>query len=106
MSEKSYFTYVLRCADDTLYCGFTDDVEKRLAVHNSGKGAAKYTKARLPVQLIAAVEFPQKHDALACEWWFKHKLTRSQKLDLIQHQTIKEHYQAYQAKRQSKGKKS
>ncbi|MEG1220532.1 MAG: GIY-YIG nuclease family protein, partial [Lactococcus sp.] len=53
---KSYFVYVLRCADDTLYCGYTDDVTKRLETHNSGKGA-KYTKARRPLQLLTSVEF-------------------------------------------------
>ena len=43
--EKKYFVYLLKCSDQSLYCGYTDDVEKRLKVHNSGKGA-KYTKSR------------------------------------------------------------
>ncbi|MEY8443224.1 GIY-YIG nuclease family protein [Lactococcus ileimucosae] len=89
---KSYFVYVLRCADDTLYCGYTDDVSKRLEIHNSGKGA-KYTKARRPLKLLTSVEFSDKKTALKCEWWFKHKLTRSQKLKIIQNKAIKESFE-------------
>ncbi|UYT09870.1 GIY-YIG nuclease family protein [Lactococcus garvieae] len=89
---KSYFVYVLRCADDTLYCGYTDDVTKRLETHNSAKGA-KYTKARRPLQLLTSVEFSDKKRALKCEWWFKHKLNRSQKLKLIKEKTIKETFE-------------
>jgi len=44
--------YLLECADDTLYCGVTPDMEQRLAAHNEGKGA-KYTRGRLPVSLVA-----------------------------------------------------
>ena len=82
--SKSYYTYVLECADGTLYCGYTDDVERRVAVHNAGKGA-KYTKpaSRRPVKLLTAVKFPDKSLALKCEWWFKHKLTKVKKKDLI-----------------------
>ena len=50
MNEKKYYTYILRCGDDTLYTGFTTDLEHRLQTHNAGKGA-KYTKARLPVEM-------------------------------------------------------
>ena len=97
MPAKKYYTYVLLCADQTMYCGFTDDVTKRLATHNAGKGA-KYTKGRRPVQLLNAVEFDDKSSATRCEWWFKHKLTRTQKLKFISENTIKEHYQVYQSK--------
>ena len=45
------YTYLLRCADGTLYCGWTNDLAARLAAHNSGKGA-KYTRARRPVRLV------------------------------------------------------
>ncbi|WP_213495959.1 GIY-YIG nuclease family protein [Lactococcus formosensis] len=89
---KSYFVYVLHCADGTLYCGYTDDVAKRLETHNAGKGA-KYTKARRPLQLLTAVEFSDKKAALKCEWWFKHKLKRPQKLKLIEEKTIKETFE-------------
>ncbi|GAB2026405.1 GIY-YIG nuclease family protein [Lactovum odontotermitis] len=81
---KYYYTYVLLCADETLYCGFTDDLDKRLTVHNSGKGGAKYTRSRLPVKLVASVQFDSAHDARSCEWWFKHKVGGQQaKLRLI-----------------------
>ena len=47
----SWCCYLLRCADGTLYCGITNDIDKRLAVHNAGEGA-KYTRSRLPVMLL------------------------------------------------------
>lgn len=56
MNEKKYYTYILRCGDDTLYTGFTTDLEHRLQTHNAGKGA-KYTKARLPVEMIYHEEY-------------------------------------------------
>lgn len=91
---NQYFTYVLQCSDKTLYCGYTTDLEKRLATHNSGKGA-KYTKTRLPVKLLASVNFDNKNDAMSCEWWFKHKLVRKQKLKLIKNNLIKEKFLEY-----------
>ena len=47
----SCYTYILRCSDDTLYTGWTNDLPKRLKTHNAGKGA-RYTRGRLPVKLI------------------------------------------------------
>lgn len=78
----SYFTYILKCADNTLYTGYTDDIEKRVFVHNSGKGA-KYTRARLPVSLLYFEEFQSKSDALKREAQIK-KLSRTKKLELIE----------------------
>ena len=72
---------MLQCSDDTLYAGYTNDVERRLAVHNAGKGA-KYTKARLPVQCIYHETFETKNEAMRVEYAFK-QLTRKQKLDYI-----------------------
>lgn len=46
-----YFAYIMRCADGTLYTGYTDDIARREAVHNSGRGA-KYTRSRLPVKMV------------------------------------------------------
>ncbi|MDR0299855.1 MAG: GIY-YIG nuclease family protein, partial [Streptococcaceae bacterium] len=80
--EKVYYTYVLLCADNTYYCGFTDKLEQRVATHNAKKGA-KYTSKRTPVRLVSSVEFDNEHDARSCEWWFKHKLTRAEKIKLI-----------------------
>ncbi|KHD45246.1 hypothetical protein NC01_04580 [Streptococcus uberis] len=74
--------YVLECADHTLYTGYTTDIEKRLKVHNSGKGA-KYTRARLPVNLLYFEEFASKQEAMSAEARFKKQKTRQQKLDYI-----------------------
>lgn len=73
--------YILRCADGTLYTGWTNDVEKRLGAHQAGRGA-KYTKARLPVALIYVEPAATKEDALKREYAIK-QMTRAQKLALI-----------------------
>ncbi len=77
-----YYVYILRCRDGTLYTGITPDVEKRLAAHNSGKGA-KYTRSRTPVVLVYREPQPDKSAALKREIAIK-KLTRAQKLQLIE----------------------
>ena len=77
-----YYAYLLRCADDTLYAGYTDDLSKRVAVHNQGKGA-KYTRSRLPVSLVYYQPVPTRSAAMAGECALK-KLSRAQKLALIQ----------------------
>ena len=76
-----WFVYLLRCGDGTLYTGYTDDVDRRLTVHQSGKGA-KYTRSRLPVTLVYREELPDKSAALRREAAIK-KLSRSEKLRLI-----------------------
>ena len=76
-----YYVYILRCADGTLYTGYTDDVERRLRAHNSGKGA-KYTRSRRPVALAYAEEWPDKSAALKREAAIK-QLRRADKLALI-----------------------
>ena len=76
-----FFAYLVRCADGTLYGGYTTDLQKRLAAHNSGKGA-KYTRSRLPVELVWWEEYPTKEAAMSREWHVK-RLTREQKLELI-----------------------
>lgn len=76
-----FFAYLVRCADGTLYGGYTTDLQKRLAAHNSGKGA-KYTRSRLPVELVWWEEYPTKEAAMSREWHVK-RLTREQKLALI-----------------------
>lgn len=76
-----YYVYILRCADGTLYTGIAADVERRVAVHNSGKGA-KYTRGRLPVKEVYREIQPDKGAALSREFAIK-KLTRAQKLELI-----------------------
>jgi len=75
------YTYILKCADDTLYCGWTNHLEKRLTAHNQGKGA-KYTKARRPVVLAYWEEFSTKEEAMRREAAIK-KLSRKDKLKLM-----------------------
>ena len=77
-----FFAYLVRCADGTLYGGYTTDLEKRLAAHNSGKGA-KYTRSRLPVELVWWEECPTRQAAMSREWQVKH-LTREEKLKLVE----------------------
>ena len=75
------YTYIVECADGSLYCGWTNDLEKRIMDHNAGKGA-KYTKTRLPVKLVYFEEFDTKEEAMSREWHIK-QLRREQKLELI-----------------------
>ena len=78
---SNHYFYVLRCKDDTLYAGYTNDLQKRVATHNAGKGA-KYTKARTPVECIYYETFDTKQEAMRFEYAFK-QYTRKQKLDYI-----------------------
>ena len=75
------YVYILRCSDNTLYTGWTTSLEKRLKAHNSGRGA-KYTKARLPVEIVYYEEFQDKKDAMKREYAIK-QLSRQEKLKLI-----------------------
>lgn len=75
------YTYILRCADGTLYTGWTNDLEKRLRAHNEGHGA-KYTRARLPVHLVYFETFATKQEALKREAAIK-KLSRPRKEALV-----------------------
>ncbi len=75
------YTYIVTCSDGTLYTGWTNNIEKRIRCHNSGKGA-KYTKSRLPVTLSYYEEFETKEEAMRREYEIKH-LTREKKLQLI-----------------------
>ncbi|MDO8350400.1 MAG: GIY-YIG nuclease family protein [Gallionella sp.] len=78
----NWVCYLLRCADDSLYCGITNDMEKRLAAHNAGM-AAKYTRARGPVELVFVENCADRSAASKREMSIK-KLTRVEKLALIQ----------------------
>ena len=75
------YVYILRCGDGSLYTGWTNDLDGRLAAHQSGRGA-KYTRSHLPVELAYSEEFAAKEDAMRREWQIK-QLTREQKLSLI-----------------------
>ena len=78
---RNNYTYIVECSDGTLYCGWTNDLEKRIAAHNSGKGA-KYTKSRLPVKLVYYETFATPNEAMSREYSIK-KMTRSEKIKLI-----------------------
>ena len=77
----SWYVYMLRCRDGSLYTGYTDDVSRRLSVHNSGKGA-KYTRSHRPVTLAYSEGLPDRSSALKREAEIK-KLSRQQKEELI-----------------------
>lgn len=71
------YTYLLRCADDSLYCGWTNHLEQRIKMHNSGKGA-KYTKSRRPVALAYFEAWNTKEEAMKREAAIK-KMTKNKK---------------------------
>ena len=81
----NWYVYILRCGDDTFYCGSTNDLEKRLQLHRSGKGA-KYTRGRGPLELIYWEQLSTHSEALKREGAIK-RLTRSDKLKLIETKT-------------------
>lgn len=78
----NHTVYMLKCADNTLYTGYTIDIDRRVLEHNSEKVGAKYTKARRPVELIHKETFEDKGDAMRREIEIK-KMSREQKLSLI-----------------------
>lgn len=75
------YVYLLRCADGTLYCGWTNDPARRLAAHNGGRGA-KYTRSRRPVSLVYLEPCGSRREALSREWHLK-RLSREEKEALI-----------------------
>jgi len=76
-----WHVYLLSCSDGTLYCGMSNNLQKKLSTHNSGKGA-RYTRARLPVFLVYSEEVGSLSEAMIREHAIK-KLTRMQKFALI-----------------------
>ena len=80
-NKPKCFVYLLRCSDGSLYCGWTNDLEHRLAAHNSGKGA-KFTRSRRPVELVYWEECENKSSAMKREYEIK-QLSRVEKLRLI-----------------------
>jgi putative endonuclease len=79
--DKKYYTYVILTKDNTFYCGYTDDVEKRFEAHISGKGA-KYTRMHKPLKIVYQACFDTKIEAQREEWRIK-AMTREQKLELV-----------------------
>ena len=79
------YVYMLRCRDGSLYTGWTNDLEKRLKAHNSGS-ASKYTRTRLPAELVYFEEWERKEAAMSREWHIK-RLSREEKLKLIENRS-------------------
>lgn len=80
MSDEHY-VYVLRCADDTFYTGYTTDVERRVEEHQAGRGA-KYTRGRTPVELLHVESYETRSEAMSREYEIK-QLSRADKKQLI-----------------------
>ena len=80
--EETWFVYLLKCSDSTIYCGISNNVEKRVIAHNKSKGA-KYTKTRTPVELIWKSTSMSKSNALKLEYKIK-QMPREEKLKLCQ----------------------
>lgn len=81
MEEEKNYTYLLECADGSLYCGWTNHLKERVKAHNEGRGA-RYTKSRRPVTLVYYEEFDTRQEAMQREWAVK-QLSRKEKLRLI-----------------------
>ena len=79
--EKKNYTYMVRCRDNSLYTGWSNDLEHRVKMHNSGKGA-KYTMTRLPVELVYYEEWETKTEAMQREAAIK-KLNKAKKEELV-----------------------
>lgn len=83
-SEERHYVYLVRCADDSLYCGWTTDIERRIEAHNGLiPGGAKYTRGRRPVELVYSESFHNKQDAQRREYTIK-QMTKTKKLRLIE----------------------
>ena len=82
MDKRQWVVYLIRCSDESLYCGITNNLKNRLIAHNSGRGA-KYTRSRRPVELVGASSAMTKSDALKLEYRVKHVPTDSKYYELI-----------------------
>ncbi len=82
-----YYVYLLKCSDGTLYCGTTNNLDKRLKEHNEGKGrGAKYTAGRRPVRLVYTEKKRTKSSALKREYVIK-QMKRYEKINLYEYKT-------------------
>jgi putative endonuclease len=77
------YTYIVRCADDTLYTGWTNSLSNRIKAHNGGKDGAKYTRFKRPVKLVYYEGFETKQEAMRREYEIK-QMPRARKLELLQ----------------------
>ena len=82
-SKEMHYIYLVRCSDDSLYCGWTTDLKRRIDSHNGHiPGGAKYTRGRRPVTLVYSESFHQKQEAQRREYAIK-RMTKTKKLRLI-----------------------
>lgn len=82
-SKEMHYIYLVRCSDDSLYCGWTTDLKRRIDAHNGHiSGGAKYTRGRRPVTLVYSESFHQKQEAQRREYAIK-RMTKTKKLGLI-----------------------
>ena len=82
-SKEMHYIYLVRCSDDSLYCGWTTDLKRRIDAHNGHiPGGAKYTRGRRPVTLVYSESFHQKQEAQRREYAIK-RMTKTKKLRLI-----------------------
>ena len=82
-SKEMHYIYLVRCSDDSLYCGWTTDLKRRIDAHNGDiPGGAKYTRGRRPVTLVYSESFHQKQEAQRREYAIK-QMTKTKKLGLI-----------------------
>jgi putative endonuclease len=86
MTDVTAWVYLLRCGDGSLYCGWTSDLDRRVAAHATGRGA-RYTKSRQPVRLAAALPMPDRSAAMREEIRIK-RLSRAAKLRLVAEHAI------------------
>jgi len=77
-----YYIYLIRCSDNTLYCGQTKDLKRRIEEHNSNNSKSKYTRSRRPVKLVYFEKFKTINEVLKREFEIK-KMTKTKKEELI-----------------------
>lgn len=87
IKKAKAYIYILRCGDGSLYTGWTDNLEKRIKAHKSGKGG-KYTRSHLPVSLVYYETFETKEEAESREWHIKKKMSKQEKEALISQNVI------------------
>jgi len=85
MDKRQWIVYLIRCSDESLYCGIINNLKNRLIAHNSGRGP-KYTKSRRPVELVGASSAMTKSDALKLEYRVKHVSAGSKYYELVTNQ--------------------
>jgi len=81
MDKRQWVVYLVRCSDESLYCGITNNLKNRLIAHNSGRGS-KYTRSRRPVELVGASFAMTKSDALKLEYRVKQEPAGSKYYEL------------------------